>query len=76
MAMKGLMVAMFSFMFGMGQAYALNAGDSAPNFSLMDQHQVTQTLSDYRGQWVVVYFYPKNDTPGCTLTYAHIFKYC
>lgn len=64
--MKGLMVALFSFLVGTGQSYALNAGDPAPDFSLMDQHQVTQTLSDYRGQWVVVYFYPKNDTPGCT----------
>lgn len=38
----------------------------APNFTLKDQHDQAQTLSDYRGQWVVVYFYPKDDTPGCT----------
>ncbi|WFE69238.1 peroxiredoxin [Thiomicrospira sp. R3] len=64
--MKGLMLAMLSFILSLGQAYALNPGDNAPDFSLMDQHQAIQTLSDYRGQWVVVYFYPKNDTPGCT----------
>jgi peroxiredoxin Q/BCP len=38
----------------------------APNFTLPDQDGTNQTLSDYRGQWVVVYFYPKDDTPGCT----------
>ena len=41
-------------------------GDKAPNFSLQDQDNVTHTLSDYEGQWVVLYFYPKDDTPGCT----------
>jgi peroxiredoxin Q/BCP len=57
---------MFGFLLSWGQAHALNPGDLAPDFSLLDQHQTQQTLSDYRGQWVVVYFYPKNDTPGCT----------
>ena len=45
---------------------ALKVGDKAPNFSLQDQNNITHTLSDYEGQWVVLYFYPKNDTPGCT----------
>ena len=45
---------------------ALKVGDKAPNFSLQDQNNVTHTLSDYEGQWVVLYFYPKDDTPGCT----------
>ena len=44
----------------------LNAGDMAPDFSLVDQHGETRALADYRGEWVVLYFYPKNDTPGCT----------
>lgn len=39
---------------------------NAPDFSLIDQNGTTQTLKDYRGQWVVLYFYPKDDTPGCT----------
>jgi len=47
-------------------ALALGPGDLAPEFSLMNQHQQLERLEDYRGQWVVVYFYPKNDTPGCT----------
>ena len=41
-------------------------GDSAPDFSLMDQNGKTQSLEQYRGQWVAMYFYPKDDTPGCT----------
>jgi peroxiredoxin Q/BCP len=38
----------------------------APDFSLQDQDNKTHTLSDYAGKWVVIYFYPKDDTPGCT----------
>ena len=45
---------------------ALKVGEKAPNFSLQDQNNITHTLSDYEGQWVVLYFYPKDDTPGCT----------
>ncbi len=36
------------------------------NFSLPDQNGNMHTLSDYKGKWVIVYFYPKDDTPGCT----------
>jgi thioredoxin-dependent peroxiredoxin len=45
---------------------ALNPGDQAPNFELPDQHDRPVKLSDFRGQPVVVYFYPKASTPGCT----------
>ncbi len=38
----------------------------APNFELLDQDGKSHSLADYRGKWVVVYFYPKDDTPGCT----------
>jgi peroxiredoxin Q/BCP len=38
----------------------------APSFSLPDQNGTIHNLSDYKGKWVVVYFYPKDDTPGCT----------
>lgn len=38
----------------------------APDFSLPDQNNQVHRLSDYLGRWVVVYFYPKDDTPGCT----------
>lgn len=41
-------------------------GSLAPNFTLPDQSGVTHTLAQYRGKWLVLYFYPKDDTPGCT----------
>lgn len=44
----------------------LQNGDLAPNFTLTDQHNQQVSLSDFKGKWVVLYFYPKNDTPGCT----------
>ncbi len=44
----------------------LQAGDAAPAFSLRDQHDTLHSLKDARGKWVVLYFYPKDDTPGCT----------
>lgn len=37
----------------------------APNFSLKDSDDKTHTLADYAGKWLVLYFYPKDDTPGC-----------
>ena len=39
---------------------------AAPDFILPDQDGKAHALSDYRGQWVLLYFYPKDDTPGCT----------
>lgn len=38
----------------------------APDFTLPDQNGASHTLSDYRGAWVLLYFYPKDDTAGCT----------
>ncbi|CDL83547.1 thioredoxin-dependent thiol peroxidase [Xenorhabdus szentirmaii] len=45
----------------------LKAGDKAPQFSLPDQDGETINLSDFKGQRVLVYFYPKAMTPGCTI---------
>lgn len=58
-----LLPALFSW-----NAYAQNlqVGQDAPDFSLLNQDGKTLTLSNLKGQWVVLYFYPKNDTPGCT----------
>ena len=42
------------------------AGTPAPDFALQDQHGRLHRLQDYRGSWLVVYFYPKAFTPGCT----------
>ena len=44
----------------------LNIGDYAPDFTLYDKDGKEVKLSDFRGQRVVVYFYPKDNTPGCT----------
>ena len=41
-------------------------GQAAPAFQLPDQQGKTHTLAEYHGRWVVLYFYPKDDTPGCT----------
>ena len=41
-------------------------GDSAPAFTLSDQEGKSHSLSDQKGKWVLIYFYPKDDTPGCT----------
>ncbi|WP_455234869.1 peroxiredoxin [Thiogranum longum] len=48
------------------QGAGLKEGRAAPPFELMDQHGKTHRLTDYRDQWLVLYFYPKDDTPGCT----------
>lgn len=44
----------------------LSVGDTAPNFTVKDTIGKTVTLSEYAGKPVVMYFYPKDDTPGCT----------
>lgn len=41
-------------------------GESVPEFSLPNQNGKDVKISDFRGKWVVLYFYPKDDTPGCT----------
>ena len=51
---------------GPANATGLSAGDEAPTFALIDQQGQKHQLADYHGQWLVVYFYPKDDTPGCT----------
>jgi peroxiredoxin Q/BCP len=47
-------------------AQEIKEGDPAPEFELRDQDGQLQSLEDYRDKWVAVYFYPKDDTPGCT----------
>ena len=44
----------------------LEPGTKAPSFALQDQDGVTHTLEQYRGKKVILYFYPKDSTPGCT----------
>lgn len=61
-AIAGLMF----FGLALGAQGASLLGEPAPDFTMTDQDGKTHTLSDYKGQKVVVYFYPKDDTPGCT----------
>ncbi len=44
----------------------MKPGENAPNFTALDQHERSHTLTDYKGQWLLLYFYPKDNTPGCT----------
>ena len=44
----------------------IGVGRAAPPFRLLDQDEKTVSLADFRGSWVVLYFYPRDDTPGCT----------
>ena len=45
----------------------LKTGDTAPAIELPDSDMNMRTLAEFAGSWVVVYFYPKDDTPGCTI---------
>jgi peroxiredoxin Q/BCP len=44
----------------------LEINTKAPSFKLPDENGQVHTLADYKGKWLVIYFYPKDDTPGCT----------
>jgi peroxiredoxin Q/BCP len=56
----------FAFAADSGQSVAPQPGQAAPDFRLQDQKGDWHTLAQHRGQWVVLYFYPKDFTPGCT----------
>jgi len=45
----------------------LTAGSSAPGFTLPDSEGTSRSLNDFKGRWVVLYFYPRDNTSGCTL---------
>ncbi|NOZ14147.1 MAG: thioredoxin-dependent thiol peroxidase [Acidobacteria bacterium] len=45
----------------------LKAGSQAPEFVLMNSEEKPVSLSDFRGKWLVLYFYPRDNTPGCTM---------
>jgi peroxiredoxin len=44
----------------------MDINDKAPDFNSLDQKREKIALKDYKGKWVVLYFYPRADTPGCT----------
>ena len=56
----------YLIMFSFTNAETIEVGQPAPDFELIDQHGEAHSLSNYADQWVVLYFYPKDDTPGCT----------
>ena len=62
-----------SSMLAVAFAEAPEAGKAAPDFSLKSNENAQVSLKDYRGKWVVLYFYPKDFTPGCTIE-AHNFQ--
>jgi peroxiredoxin Q/BCP len=51
---------------GLAADATVKVGEAAPDFRLQDQAGKWHTLADHRGQWVALYFYPKDQTPGCT----------
>ena len=63
-ALFSLLVALLSFPVFAGEPPT--TGADAPDFNLQDQNGDWHTLEDYRGRWLAMYFYPKDDTPGCT----------
>ena len=64
--LKQLFVSFLTLSISLSSVASLSVGNQAPNFNLNDQNNITHNLSDYRGSWVILYFYPKDDTPGCT----------
>lgn len=63
---RSALVALLAGLFGIASASELAVGNPAPSFVLNDQQGQAHRLTDHRGRWVVLYFYPKDDTPGCT----------
>ena len=61
----GLVLGLFSLT-GVASATPPAVGQAAPAFKLQDQDGKWHSLADYKGKWVAIYFYPKDDTPGCT----------
>jgi len=67
--LRKLSIALYcAYLFAAAAAWAATpeVGSPAPAFRLQDQAGAWHELKDYRGKWVVLYFYPKDDTPGCT----------
>lgn len=61
-----ILVAFLGYRHYVSMQPSLNIGENAPEFRLKDTKGSYHSLSDYKGKYVVLYFYPKDDTPGCT----------
>jgi peroxiredoxin Q/BCP len=68
-----LVILLVPRLFSGARAATPSAGSAAPDFTLPSQESPSVSLKDYRGSWVVLYFYPKDQTPGCTRE-AHNFQ--
>ena len=64
-------IAFYLFRVNVMAAPILKVGDDAPTFTLPDSLGNQVSLNDYKGKWVVLYFYPMDDTPGCTTEACH-----
>ncbi|WP_448588559.1 peroxiredoxin [Thermocrinis sp.] len=64
--MKGFFLSLLGAIGIVSATSTIKEGDQAYNFRLLSDEGKVVQLSDYRGKWVVLYFYPKADTPGCT----------
>jgi len=73
LACAGALVSVITLMPSVALADLAPTGSTAPNFTLPSQEDKPVSLSDYKGKWVVLYFYPKDQTAGCTLE-AHNFQ--
>ena len=66
-----IVIAVYFFRINVMAAPILKVGDDAPAFTLSDSQGKEVNLNDFIGQWVVLYFYPKDDTPSCTTEACH-----
>ncbi|MEY3884620.1 MAG: hypothetical protein RIS87_395, partial [Pseudomonadota bacterium] len=69
--LAALLLAIFGYRSYANANNRLQVGDDAPSFTLNDAQGQTHYLSDYAGKYLVLYFYPKDDTPGCTKEACH-----
>lgn len=66
-----LLISIFGYYSYASATTGLTVGDKAPDFQLNDANGKPHALSDYQGQYLILYFYPKDDTPGCTKEACH-----
>ena len=66
MAKIKMLIVVVLALFGLAAIAEPEVGRPAPGFVMPDQYMKTHNLEQYLGKWVVLYFYPKDDTPGCT----------
>ena len=67
----GIAIVFYLLIANVMAAPILKIGDDAPTFTLPDSQGNQVNLSDYKNKWLVLYFYPKDDTPGCTTEACH-----